>query len=72
MKGIVKHVHRAFKSVIQSAQWMDDSTKLKAVNKTNSMKLKISFSDKLKEKEEIDNYYSEVRYSKIMEQIYLR
>ena len=45
---------------------MDDSTKLKAVNKTNSMKLKISFSDKLKEEEEIDNYYSDVRYSKII------
>lgn len=57
----MQHVHKAFRSIVQSTQWMDDVTKAKAINKTDSMKRFISFPESLRNKEEIDNYYSNVR-----------
>lgn len=58
---MVQHVHGAFRSIIQSTLWMDEITKSKAINKTDSMKRFISFPEALNDKKIIDDFYSNVR-----------
>lgn len=59
---LVKNLKSAFNNIIINTTWMDDATKLKAVEKVNAMDANIAYPDELLDDHILEKFYENVRF----------
>lgn len=59
-ENIVANVHTAFREMLQGDDWMDNETKMKAVEKVDAVTRLIGYPDWFHNTSAIDMYYGQV------------
>lgn len=57
---MVDNIRGVFKNILIQASWMDETTRERALNKTDSIKAIIGYPEFLADKQGLDKYYSTV------------
>lgn len=73
MDESVQYLQQAFKDLVGSADWMEEKTKLKALEKLQHMKRHLAYPDWLTNTTAVHDYYREVRswfYAKLLVIVY--
>ena len=75
MLNLVHNLQKAFGERIQALEWMSDATKAKALEKLNTMNIKIGYPDKWRDYSKLDvdpalSYYANVQRAAKFEQEY--
>ena len=59
---MVSNLLAEFKAIIDESDWMDSSSKKKAIEKANLIDIKIGYSDKILNNTYLDEYYGDVSF----------
>ncbi len=59
---MLSNIHSSFKDLIESTEWLDDSTRMAALNKLSFISGIISFVEWMADPQEINNSYKTVRF----------
>lgn len=57
---MVNNIRSVFKNILIQASWMDEKTRERALNKTDSIRAIIGYPDFLADKQGLDKYYNRV------------
>ncbi len=57
---MVQNIKNSLKRTISNADWMDPLTKLRALNKTDSIRALVAYPDSLSNSSFLDDHYNDV------------
>jgi len=60
VESVLNLVWSEFKSSLRDNTWMDEATKLTAIDKANSLVYKVGYPEFVKNVHELDTYYAQV------------